>query len=219
MVVQKVKYQNFLDAGKYTLDPYWVQVFDDCARGKWPKGVSIDRDGLNIYIKVGKNLTNHKLETSPEKLFILIKKLFSEKLELKSTLDNANDSTETEAISAKFQEVLDCDWYGIKQKKIKDSIVRRFILDLKENYTLDAEETKHVARWIKLGFLFNWITNDKVQYENNEIIQIDNLFYDNDTGEFDLDVEHTRIKREYIPKRSKFSALWKKQMVKNKGKY
>lgn len=209
-----VKNELFLKASNFTLDPYWIQVFQDASKHKFPKGCSIDSQQKQFYIKKGKFNTIIKLETDPQLLFCQVKKCFQEKLDVKSNLDNMLSIVESDTLSTNFQETLTKDWANIKQKKIKESFIRKYILELKEYYFLTPEETKNLTIIIKIGFSFNWITNENVVYSKNRILQIKNLYYDSETRLFDIDKPIIKVKREYKPKKNKMSVLWKKFLEK-----
>src|SRR6202030_3589455 len=101
------------------------------------------------------------------------------------------------------------EWKDIRKKNIKDYIIRTFILDLKKEFNLTHEKTTQLSRLIKLGFLFNWINNENVVYENKNILEIKNLIFDESLNQFDIEVDNTISKREYKPKLLKLSGIWK----------
>ena len=84
---------------------------------------------------------------------------------------------------------------------------------------LDDKETAEVAQIIKLGFLFNWIPNDKVVYEDQAILDIKTLHFDPEDRSFELDEPNIEYKREYKPKLQKLSALWEKYLEKPRNRY
>jgi hypothetical protein len=220
---KKIVYPLFADCAQFTLDPYWQQVFEECSRGKFPRGSGIDSEGKVVYFRNrtsnNRNYVSYRLKKNPEQIFKDLKRLFQEQLNFKSNRDRQEIRAELDDICKDLQESFTGSWQKIKRKKIKDPIIRRYILDLKEQYDLNDKETAEVAQIIKLGFLFNWIANDQVVYENQRIQEIKTLHFDDEERTFELDEPNTQSKREYKPKPFKLSSLWEKHLERPKNRY
>lgn len=218
----KIVYPIFQECAQYTLDAFWQQVFEDCARGKFPKGCSPDSEGesLNIRSKNStKSVINYKLTETPEQTFKDLKILFQDQLNIKSMIDREEIRAELDEICKSLQESFSGNWQQIKRKKIKDPIIRRYILDLKERYKLNDRETAEVAQLIKLGFLFNWISNENVIYQDQQIVDIETLQFNEEDRTFQLEEQITTCAREYKPKLLKLSNLWEKFLEQPKNRY
>ncbi len=226
---KKIAYPLFDDCAQFTLDPYWLQVFEECSRGHFPRGSGIDSEGKVVYFRNrannNRNYVSYRLidkygsQKHPDQIFKDLKQLFQEQLNFKSNLDRSEIRAEIDDICKDLQESYTGDWQKIKRKKIRDPIIRRYILDLKEEYNLDNKETAEVAQIIKLGFLFNWIANDQVVYQDQRIQDIKTLRFDADDRSFELDEPVGQYKREYKPKLQKLSSLWEKHLKKPKNRY
>ncbi len=223
---KKILYPLFADCTQFTLDPYWQQVFEECSRGKFPRGSGIDSEGKVVYFRNrtsnnsnNRNYVSYKIKKNPEQIFKDLKRLFQEHLNFKSIRDRQEIQAELDEICKSLQESFTGSWQKIKRKKIKDPIIRRYILDLKETHNLNDEETAEVAQIIKLGFLFNWIANEQVVYEDQRILDIITLHFDPDDRSFELDEPNTQYKREYKPKLVKLSTLWEKHLEKPRNRY
>lgn len=217
---KKIQHPIFAECMQYTLDPYWRQLFDDCSKGKFPRGCGIDAEGKIIYFRNrtsnnNNNYISYKLKKNPEDTFKDIKNLFQQELNYKSKKDRQDIRDNLNDICKELQESFTGDWQSIKRKKIRDPIIRKYILELKEKYNLSDKSTTNVAQMIKIGFLFNWIPNDQVVYEDQEIVDIKTLHYDEEEGVFTLDEPKTIHKREYKPKLIKLSKCWEKHLEKN----
>ena len=219
MLTPKLKYPIFLECLQYTLDPYWRQVFEDCARGRFPKGSGIDTAGNAVYFK-GKNVQWHQLSENPELLYCELKGLFQNNLNLKSKKDRSDTHKEVEVLKTQIESLYSGTWHSIRKKSIKDALIRNFVLNLKEAYSLSQQQTIYLHRLLQLGFLFNWIDPDSVKYEDKQILEIGNLYYDDATQKFELELSKPKkIKREFVPKAEKISSLWKKNLGEGRNKY
>jgi hypothetical protein len=220
---KKILYPIFEECAQLTLDPYWQQIFTECARGKLPKGSSIDHEGEIIYFKnkfnINKNYVSYRLGKNPEIIFKDLKTMFQEHLNIKSNKDRQEQRDELDDMCKDLQESYGESWQKIKRKKIKEPIIRRYILDLKEMYSLSNVETAQVAQLIRLGFLLNWITNVDVVYENQRIVDINTLHFDTDERLFSIDIPSIQYKREYKNKLPSLSQFWEKHLEKPKNCY
>lgn len=221
--IRKIVYPHFSECAQFTLDPYWRQVFEECAKGHFPRGSGINPEGDVIYFR-GKNLNNrnyvsYRLSTEPETTFKELKQYFQSELGLRSKQDRKKIRDEIDEICEGLQKTFIGSWQNIKKKKIRDPIIRKYILELKHKYELSDKETAEVAQMVKLGFLFNWITNEQVDYEDQCIKDITSLHFDEKTRRFHLEEPDVAYKREYKPKIQKLSTLWVKHLQKPKNRY
>nr|QBK87616.1 MAG: uncharacterized protein LCMAC201_05290 [Marseillevirus LCMAC201] len=221
----KILYPLFVDCAQFTLDPYWQQVFEECSRGKFPRGSGIDSEGKIVYFRNRtsnnnqRNYISYKIKKNPKQIFKDLKQLFQDHLNFKSIKDRQEIRDELDDICKNLQESFTGSWCKIKRKKIKDPIIRRYILNLKKTHNLNDKETAEVAQIIKLGFLFNWISNDQVVYKDQQILDIMTLHFDSDDRSFNLEEPNTLYKREYKPKLVKLSTLWEKYIEKPHNRY
>jgi len=220
---KKVLHPILYECSELTFDPYWKQVFEECAYGKFPRGSGIDSTGNVLYFKKKggntRNYISYRLKKDVELVFLDLKNMFHEHLSLKSTQDRQDLRSELDELCKDLQESFTGTWPNIKRKKIKDPIIRKYILDLKDLYSLTNKETAEVAEIIKLGFLFNWIPNENVIYKDRQILDIKNLKFDEEERTFDLEEPDIDYKREYKPKLMKLSTLWKKHLLISKNSY
>lgn len=163
--------------------------------------------------------TSYTLSDEPEQIFKDLKKFFQNELNLRSKQDRSNIRAEIDDICKNLQETYNGSWQKIKRKKLRDPIIRKYILDLKHMYDLTDKEATEVAQIIKLGFLFNWISNDQVIYNDQHISDITSLHFDPKKRHFKLDEPDVLYKREYKPKIQKLSTLWSKHLKAPKNRY
>jgi len=216
----------FLECLNFTLDPYWRQVFEDLSKGKFPKGSGTDSSGKTIYFK--NTNERYKLETQPELLFKQLKELFQTKLGMRSKKDRSNIHDEIELLKENLELLYTGTWASIRKKSIKDALIRNFVLELKELYSLDITQTAQLKELLQIGFLFNWILPESVVYDDKQISEIKGLVYDETTKKFELDFSETpeentkkvkKIKRDFMPIYGKLSTLWKKNWESTRNKY
>ena len=209
----------FAECAEYTLDTYWISVFKDCSIGKFPRYAHLNPDNNTLTIKKGTAITSYKLTNKPDIDFKQIKTMFQNELHLKSDKDQSDMSSEIKELCKILDDSFNDNWQKIKLKKIKDPIIRRYILDLKERYQLDDLETIRLAHMIKIGFSFNWISSESIEYKNKRITNINTLHFDEDERRFELVEPNIEYKREYKKKKFILSSLWKKYIQNPKNKH
>lgn len=220
------RFPIFKECSNLTTDPYWRQIFAECSKGRFPRGSSINSVGTTLYFRSKQNSTakqnnyiSYKIGSNPEQLYEDVKEIFHRELGLRSKRDRKQIREELDNICMDIKEKYSDDWKDIKHKKIKDPIIRRFILQLKDQYNLSNAETSAASQIVKLGFLFNWISSEQIIYENKQIIDIDSLHFDEEKRTFKLDQPETKHKREYQQKPIYLSTLWNKYLEKPLNRY
>ena len=201
-----------MECSNLTLDAYWKQVFEECSKGKFPKGCRLAPDNMTVYFMNGASYT---MKNCPETDYLELKKMFQEHINLRSDKDRKDIRDELDGTRQTIQELFAGDWIQIRRKKLKDPIIRSFILDIKEKYNLTLLETENVYKIIRLGFMFNWIPNNAVVYEDQKILDITSLHFNPKTREFELEEKSQKYKRTYKPKKVKLSSLWAKYIARS----
>lgn len=79
-----------------------------------------------------------------------------------------------------------CDWK--KQKKDnKDRLIHHFILNMKNRYNLTFSEQTKLENLISINIKLNYISSQHIIIENNEIVEIKNLIFDQYNREWKID--------------------------------
>lgn len=211
-VSKKVIFPIFEKASELIIDDYWKQILQDASHGKFPKNSGIDPKTGGVFVKKGKQTLWLQLPKEPEEALEAFKKFLSDNLNLRSKKDQKSIRKEIDKQRTELLENLDCsNWKDIRKKAIKDSIIRDFVINLKEEYELTDQEAVDLYNLIKLGIVFNWIDSTHITYSNRKIKTINVLYFNTKTRKFFIDHDYTQnVKREWelIPK--KLSDYWNK---------
>lgn len=172
-------YDIFLECQKYTLDNYWKKIFDNCAKGKFPKNTRYNHeDSIIIYKDENNNNVMVNLPDNPENLYKILMDIFREKLGLFSPLDFHFKKEEIEALKDGESIDLDCEWKKIKPKYIKDDLIMNYILKMKDRYDLTYSQAKKIFVTINLGMQSKKITSDDFDFRDREIKNINGVVFD-----------------------------------------
>jgi hypothetical protein len=221
-VEKKIVHHIFQECMECTDDPYWQQFFDDCSRGKFPRGSSYDIANKTVCIRSIKIPEFYKIQpdADPEILFEDLRALFMEKLNLSSNEDQKTLNVEHDRLKAKSKAKYSANWADIGTKRIKNCIVRNFILTLAAKHSLTEDQTTQVYNLVKLGFMFGWIDNNHVLFEDRQITDITTLVFNPTTKTFKFnikDVVVTAVKHK--PKIVRMDSLWDKTKAFARNQY
>ena len=67
------------------------------------------------------------------------------------------------------------EWGNIRKKNIKDLLVERYVIDMKNKYCLTVKQAKYLLSIIFIAIVFKVITPKDIEYSNNKIQNIDGI--------------------------------------------
>jgi len=171
-------YDRFLECERFTLDSYWKKIFNNCAKGKFPKYTRYNHEeSVIVYKNENNNNIIVNLPDNPEKLYNVLIDIFREKLGLFSPLDFHFKKEEIEALKDGESVDLDCEWKKIKPKFIKDDLIMNYILKMKDEYDLSYSQAKKIFITINLGIQSKKITSDDFDFRDREIKNINGVVF------------------------------------------
>jgi hypothetical protein len=174
MVLKKeIIYPIFLECCVYTTDTFWENIFEDLAYGKTPYGTYINK---NFFCCSYKNKEfSYKIERKEAQvLYNDIYKLLTKKLGVlshKEKIEKRDDFYETECRIKKHRE----EWGNIRKKNIKDLLVERYVIDMKNKHSLSVKQTKYLLSVIFIAIVFKVITSKDIDYSDGKIQHIEGI--------------------------------------------
>lgn len=216
---KKVIYPYFLECAGYTMDEYWIQMFENMSKGKFPKNIHYSKYNNIIQIKIGNDKDVYRITENVSYDFQSIKELFQKKLHLQSNKDKDDIKTNMEKIRNEISSSYDVDWKNLKKKTVKDAIIRAYIISLEDEYKLNKDELKQLIQTIQLGSSFGWINDNTIIYQDKSIVDISNLHFDHEKRKFYIKKPHHIIKRTIEIKTNKLIDKWDKMIECPKNRY
>jgi len=192
-----IVYPIFLKCKEYTLDSYWKDIFSKCACNRFPRGIRYDGRKNTVYIKLPGGAANKKeffsLPKEPIEVFETMMAVFRS-VGLRSQRDLQLKKDEMEKIRRERCVDLNCSWKDLKPRYLKDRMIIKYVLYLKDTHQLTQKEAKKLLNVIHLGFQLKQIGSDDVKYENGHIKDIEGLEVNKDGQVFRITKE---IRRSY----------------------
>jgi len=169
----------FVDFIKNTNDDFWVEKFTNASIGKFPAKFSYS-NGILKYKKgnkfFSKELINGDLETKIECLnFFNTHGIFSTNDIYKSKITEPDE---------KQNEVL--TWEN-SSEKVKELLISYYINDMNIVMSLTKLQSKQLIQTIYIGVSFKILTKSDFIVDNNRIIKINNILWDNINNKFLID--------------------------------
>ena len=173
----------FQECQHFTLDQFWKDIFLLCSCNKFPRGVRYDSKLKTLFVRTPIAGGRTKVEVislpdEPEKLYLVLMKIFKEKLTIFSSLDLQFKREELKNVQSQKKIDLDCEWKKLKPRALKDQIIINYVSRLKKEQNLSVKEAKLLLSRIQLGFQLKKLSSDDVCYSDREIQSINGLEYD-----------------------------------------
>lgn len=170
-----VIFPQFEECTKYTLDPFWIDQFQNFAQNKFPSELRFDQNRNSLIFKHEKKNEVIALPDHPNELFSVMMDIMRNSLNLRSTRDLKIEKAEMDKIIEQRVCDTDCDWKNLKPRNLKDQLIMDYIGGLKEHYNLSPQETKNLIATVQIGFKFKYLSQDSVKYSKGKIRSIKGL--------------------------------------------
>ena len=189
----------FNECSLYTYDEYWQEIFSNCARNKFPKGLSYNKIKRVVYIRHGKLRETIPLPSLPVEIFTIMMTLFR-KLGLKSPTDKFQTKLDliTTQSSLNF---MGGEWKHIP-RHIKEILFAKFVKKMSTLYNLNLKETQLMYSFIELHINLKNIVPADIKYTNNAISSIADIHFNKLTRRFITNAVQLRKTQIIIIKKS-----------------
>ena len=174
MPIQKeIIYPFFLECCEFATDTFWKNIFDDLAYGKTPYGTYIKKNFLCCSYK--NKEFSYKIERKdPEIIYKDIYSLLTNKLGILSRKEKVKKRMafhKTESRIKKHRQ----EWSNIRKKNIKDLLIERYVVDMKQTHDLTLKQTKYLLSLLFMAIVFKVITSKDIDYSDGKIRKIDGI--------------------------------------------
>ena len=181
-----VVYTIFEKCTDYTLDEYWKDIFHMCATNKFPKGLRYDENRRVLYIRIEGNRTETvNVPTEATEAFPVIMDVFKTYMNLLSPHDLTQKKEHMKDL-LQISSLSEFEWKQIRSKIMKESLIGKYVYDLKEEHDLSVKESKTLFALINLGFQFKKLTSENITFDDGYIKNISGIDYNEDTKVFTL---------------------------------
>lgn len=179
MVIKKdILYPIFLECIPFCENSFWTNLFEDLSYGKCPYGTYIHKNFFSCNYK-NKEFSYKIDNVPPKELYENIFNLLVNKIGILSDEERKNKLLEFFNIDYTLDENKYEKWSLIKKKNVKDSLLDRFLINIKYQYSLSDNQIKKLQKIINLGLIFKTISHKDIIMKNGEIDYINGFdFYE-----------------------------------------
>jgi hypothetical protein len=189
---KKVVHEIFEMCSDLTNDPYWISVFKECSRDKFPRGFSY-KNGLLIHRR-GNKLKRILIPTLPDEAFSIAVNFFKTSAGLMSNGDRKKLQKEEEEKLLEANSSKELLWKDIRTERVKEILISEFVRDLSLKMNYDENKRKELATTIKIGFMLKYFTGKNIVMEDSKVIDIIGLTYDKENNNFFIDPKYSTKK-------------------------
>jgi len=186
---KKVIHKIFERCSELTKDHYWISIFRECARGKFPRGFSY-KNGLLIHRR-GNKINRVLISNSPHEAFSICLSFFKLSAGIMSSTDRKRLQKEEEERLLQVLNGREMTWKDIKAEKVKELLISEFVGDLSQKMKYDKEEKKELSTTVKCGFMLKYFTSKNITMEDGKIIDISGLLYNKTNDRYYIDPKYT----------------------------
>lgn len=236
--VQTVVYPVFSKCSELTTDPFWIDIFNNASKGKFPKGFSY-KEGCLFHRRRNKTSSVEVSENAIE-AFDTCKTFFRTMGGIASQQEHSKNDSEDAASESlddtsdntgNTSEISKIIWSKIVPKKNKTLYLHSFISNFAKKNNMISFEIDKLQKILNLAETLGLLTDTNVIFEGNSISQINELTFDPITRQINFEPlnrpqdsskrsnRSSRIKTSN-GKQGLFLKLWEKYLtnyVKNKN--
>jgi hypothetical protein len=172
-IKKEIIYPVFLECCEFSLDTFWSNIFEDLAYAKTPYGTYINKNFLCCSYR--NKEFSYKIERKdPKTLYTDIYNLLTEKLGILSHKEKIKKRADFHKTELRIKETRQ-EWGNIRKKNIKDLLVERYVIDIKNKYSLSIKQAKYLLSVIFIAIVFKVITSKDIEYNDGKIQNIQGI--------------------------------------------
>jgi hypothetical protein len=176
-VDKKIVHEIFERCSELTEDQYWVSIFKNCARDKFPRGFQY-KHGILIHRR-GNKTARLVIPVSFTEAHDECIKFFKSTAGMMSIADRRRVQKEDEERLLEETSKKEIQWKDIRVERIKEVLINEYISDLAEKSNFNEQQKKELSTTIKKGFMLKYFTSKQIEMEHGKIKSIKGLLCNN----------------------------------------
>lgn len=174
---KEIIYPVFFECSEFATDNFWKNIFEDLAYGKTPYGTYINKDFLCCSYK--NKEFSYKIERKDYQIIYEdIYNLLTNKLGILSRKEKVKKLVAFHKTENRIKEFRQ-EWSNIRKKNIKDLLVEKYVIDMKNKHNLTIKQAKYLLSILFMAIVFKVITSKDIKYSEGKIQNIDGIDFSN----------------------------------------
>lgn len=201
----QIVYPLFSECAALTTDPFWISIFNNAAKGTFPRGFTYYQDrkdqreeslsGISdvpsgsqiLTYKRGVKTFSTDVPSNPADAIVVCISFFARTAGIMSESDQERTKREYDQRMLEQTSIRTCTWADIKKKKIRDILIGTFVQKIGQVFELTDKESDQLSTMISIGFLLGYFQSKNVVFDQGRIKAIVGLLFDPETRVFFLD--------------------------------
>lgn len=174
---REIVYPFFLECLPHCTDIFWENTFEDLAYGRPPYGTYISKDFLCCSFRDKE--FSYKIERKKTALLYQeVYNLFTHKVGILSQKEKTRKKLDFQEIEKNIVESMS-EWSSIRKKNIKDVLIEKYVIDMKNIHNLSVKQCKYLLSVIMLCIIFKTINSKDIVYKDDHIVSIEGISFEN----------------------------------------
>lgn len=170
---KKIIYPFFLECCQFAEDTFWESIFENLAYGTTPYGTYINKGFLACNYK--NKEFSYKIERKdPKTLYNDLYDLLKNRVGILSKKEKQKKRVDFHNLEKRIRNSRQ-KWCDIRKKNIKDLLIERYVIDMRNKYALSIKQAKYLLAVITIALVFKIITAKDITYEDDKITHIDGI--------------------------------------------
>lgn len=211
-VKKDILYPIFLECFDFISDTFWENIFEDLAYGKTPYGTYISKGFLCCNYK-NKEFSYKIEKKDPEQLYNDVYLLLAKKVGIQSHRDKIKKKIDFENIEDEIKEYKK-NWNKIRKKNIKDLLIEKYVINMKNKYHLDYKQAQNLQAMIFIGMIFKVITCKDIDYSDGIIKNINGISFKKKSIIVERDIyDNNDLRKCILIEKNLMSTNWEKYLT------
>lgn len=185
----KKSFPIFKEAASWTINPYWIGIFESCAVGKFPRGFTLSK-GI-IYVNKGTKCLKFEMPSKAQEVLINCKTIFESHLglqdeqEKQQDIDDFNKHQEQNCQIQMDKEITKIK--DVRKKEDKLKLIDEFVLHTGVKLNLSLFQKQKLKTAILTGLDLKIIK--EMEFDESKITTIPGLILKMEKGKLNIKLE------------------------------
>ena len=175
----------FVECLPFITDPFWIEIFQKAAQGKFHRGFAYSNGCLTFKKKT--KTCRLECPAAPHEAASAIIMFYETTGNIMSVTDMNRHHEHMQNMLKQDQGSDYSEWKNIKRVAVRQQLINDFIEHLAAKYKLVNKQRTQCSQTVKQGFTRGCFTNSNINMKNGHIDSIRGLHYDTKSRLFSID--------------------------------
>jgi hypothetical protein len=176
-IKKEIIYPIFLESSQFAADNLWKNIFEDLSYGITPYGTYISKDFLCCSYKDKEFSYKIDQKGNSKLIYDDIYNLLTNNLGILSNKEKNKKRLDFNKIEQDIKDSRKC-WSSIKKKNAKDILIEKYVIDMKNKYSLSIRQSKYLLSAVFIALVLKVFNQKDIIYEDGKIVKIDGIEFE-----------------------------------------